>query len=279
MASLLFMRFPDGRAKTVTFSYDDGVKQDKRFMEIMDKHGLKATFNINAGLFKKDEGVQGTDRMTVEKSVEAYANSGHEVAIHALTHPFLEQLPTPRATYEIIEDRRRLEELFGHTIRGMAYPFGTTNDNVVEILKNAGIVYARTVVKTGKFDIPTDWLRLPATAKHTDPNLMDLAEQFLNDPKIGARAPQMFYLWGHTHEFDKDDNWDVIEKFAETIGGKEDIWYATNIEIFDYITAYKQLRFTVNMDLVENPTATDLYFSWEGKDYVVKAGESLKLDR
>lgn len=275
MARLL-MRFPGGKAKTVTLSYDDGVKQDKRFMEIMDKYGLKATFNINAGLLKEAEG----NRLTLEQAVELYTNSGHEVACHTLNHPYLDQLPPNRITYEVIEDRRWLEELFGRTIRGMAYPFGgcSATDTAVEILKNAGIAYCRTTQSTEKFDMPTDWLRLPATAKHTNPNLMELVKQFLELPKPEIRPPKMFYLWGHTYEFDDDNNWEVIEEFAKTIGGHEGIWYATNIEIYDYTAAFQQLRFTVNMDLVENPTATDLYFVWNGKNYMVKAGETLKLD-
>ena len=160
----------------------------------------------------------------------------------------------------------------------MAYPFGTSSDTVVEILKNAGIVYSRTIVATESFGIPTDWLRLPATCHHNNPKLMELAERFLTDSRVGQRAPQMFYLWGHSYEFNDNDNWEIIEQFAEKMGGHEEIWYATNIEIFDYITAYKQLRFTVDMDLVENPTATDLYFEWNGKSYMVKAGETLKVD-
>ena len=166
----LYMRFPGGKAKTVTLSYDDGVVYDIRLMEIMDKYGLKGTFNINAGLFKKEES-DSDRRMTQKQVLDLYTNSGHEVAIHGLGHPYLEQLPPNRATYEVIEDRRRLEQLFGCTVRGMAYPFGTSSDTVVEILKNAGIVYSRTIVATESFGIPTDWLRLPATCHHNNPKL------------------------------------------------------------------------------------------------------------
>lgn len=281
MASLS-MRFPGGKAKVVTLSYDDGVVEDRHLIEIMDKYGLKGTFNINAGLFappetNRQETTKG--RLTQKEVVELYTNSGHEVAIHGLTHPFLEQIPANRASYEIIEDRRRLEELFGCTIRGMAYPYGTVGavDHVVEIIKNAGILYARTTVSTENFSIPEDWLRLPATCHHANPRLMELTEKFL-EAKV-VFAPLMFYLWGHSYEFDRADNWDVIETFAQTIGGKDDIWYATNIEIFDYITAYKQLRFNVDMTIAENPTATDLYFSWGEKIYTVKAGESITIEK
>ena len=278
--SSLFMRFPGGKDRVFTMSYDDGVEQDIKLMEIMDKNGLKGTFNINAGLFAEEGTVYPKGhihrRMTLDQVKNLYIGSGHEVAIHGLTHPFLEQLPDARMVYEIIEDRRRLEGIFGCTIRGSAYPFGTTSDAVVTALKAAGIVYSRTVVSSGNFDISDDWLRLSATCKHTDPGLMELADEFLNQVK--RRKPKMFYLWGHSYEFETDNNWGIIESFAEKIGGYDDVWYATNIEIFDYITAYKQLRFGVDMKFVENPTATDLYFIRNDKDYMVKAGQSIKID-
>lgn len=277
----LHMRFPGGKAKTVTLSYDDGVVQDVRLIEIMNKYGLKGTFNINSGLFAPenyDWGSRIARRMTQKQAVELYQKSGQEVAIHTLTHPFMEQVPLTRASHEVIEDKRRLEELFGHTIRGMAYPQGTASatDDVVEIVKNAGIVYARTTVSTEGFTITDDWLRLPATCHHANPRLMELTQQFL---ELKPSRPSMFYLWGHSYEFDMKDNWNVIEEFAQTIGAKEDIWYATNIEIFDYIAAYKQLRFGVDMTMVENPTATDLYFEWNGTPYMVKAGESITMEK
>ena len=37
--------------KYVTFSFDDGVTQDKRLIELLNKYGLKATFNLNSSLF------------------------------------------------------------------------------------------------------------------------------------------------------------------------------------------------------------------------------------
>ena len=78
-----FLRFPDFKRKSVTLSYDDGVMFDKRLMEIMDKHGLKGTFNINSGLFGKEPGGR---RLTKEEAYELYANSSQEVAVHGFRH-------------------------------------------------------------------------------------------------------------------------------------------------------------------------------------------------
>ena len=37
----------NGMKKALTFSYDDGVTQDIRLIEIFNKYNLKATFNLN----------------------------------------------------------------------------------------------------------------------------------------------------------------------------------------------------------------------------------------
>ena len=284
----LYMRFPGGKPKAFTMSYDDGMVSDVQLMETMNRYGLKGTFNINSGLFVKDISSlpEGTllRHMTREETLAAYTNSGHEIAVHGVEHPFLEQLPIQRAVYEILEDRKRLEEMFHCIIRGMAYPFGTLSEQVTDCLKCAGISYSRTVVSTENFDLPTDWLRLPATCHHNNSRLMELARKFINMKIKGA--PQMFYLWGHSYEFVSDGNWNVIEEFAELIGKRDDIWYATNIEIFDYVSAYRQLLFDVNMTLVSNPTATDLYFTYDtldqngfpkAHDCCVRSGETLRL--
>lgn len=275
----LSMRFPGGKAKALTLSYDDAVQQDVRLMTILNKYGLKCTFNINTGLFAEEghEYPKGQihRRMSEKEAVSLYKDSGHEVAIHALTHPFLEQLPANLVIKEIVEDRKNIERLFGKITRGMAYPFGTFNDEVVNILKSCGIAYARTVHSTESFQIPTDWLRLPATCHHNNPKLPELTDKFINDKPFGS--PWLFYLWGHSYEFEADNNWELIEDFAEKIGGRDDIWYATNIEIYDYIQAYNQLIFSMDESMVYNPSAFVIYFVYNRQMYTIQPGETLML--
>jgi len=275
----IFMRFPGGKAKALTLSYDDGVAQDIQLIDIMNKHGLKGTFNLNSGLYP-DEGVvypQGHvhRRLTAKQAKETYLNSGQEVAIHALTHPYLEQLPTNIVVNEIIKDRENLEAQFGTIVRGMAYPFGTFSDAVVEVLKACGIAYARTVISTNDFRIPKDWLRLTATCHHNSPELNNLAKKFVED-KV-TRAPYLFYLWGHSYEFEIKNNWHVIEDFAEYVGNRDDIWYATNIEIYDYIDAYNRLIFSVNGKYVNNPSARTIWFEYKGKIIEIAAGDMIEI--
>jgi hypothetical protein len=61
------------------------------------------------------------------------------------------------------------------------------------------------------------------------------------------------------------------------MSGKDDIWYATNIEIVDYMNALKQLRFSANLSMVYNPTALDLVISKDEKAVYIPAGKQINL--
>lgn len=275
----IFLRFPEGRAKALTLSYDDGVEQDIRLIEILNRNGLKGTFNINSGYYSPEDIVFPKGlihrRMTKKQATGLYRGSGHEVAIHALTHPFLEQLPTYMVADEVLHDRENLEEQFDTIVRGMAYPFGTWSDSVVETLKICGIAYSRTTASTNDFRVPNDWLRLSPTCHHNSPELKRLAEKFVNE-KV-AWTPYLFYLWGHSYEFEESNNWKVIEEFAEYTGGRNDIWYATNIEIYDYIYAYHSLQFSADGKRVQNPSNIKIWFSCLDKIVEVEAGAMVKI--
>lgn len=275
----LRMRFPDGLGKAFTMSYDDGVEQDIRLIQIMRENGVKGTFNLNSGLYAPEGTVypagQVHRRMTERQCLAAYVGSDIEVAVHASTHAFLEAVPTATAMMEVISDRTKLEKDFGRIVRGMAYPFGTLSDDVVEILRLAGIAYSRTTVSRLNFDIPTDWLRLGATCHHENPALTELGEKFtVSTPN---REPWLFYLWGHAYEFEGHDNWHVIERFLKTVGHRDDVWYATNIEIHDYVQAFRALRFSVDGKLAQNPTAVDVWALRDGEIVRIPAGATIRL--
>jgi len=276
----IFMRFPQGKPKALTLSYDDGVEQDIRLMELMNQYGIKGTFNLNSGLFAEEGTMypkgQIHRRMTTKAIFELFKDSGQEIAVHTLTHPHLESLPVAAVLNEVLEDRKRLEEMFGVIVRGMAYPFGTYNDVVVEALKMADIVYARTTKSTECFDIPDDLLRLPATCHHNNPRLMELADEFIDNTPL--KHPYLFYLWGHSYEFEKDNNWHVIEEFFEKVSYREDVWYATNIEIFQYIEAFNRLEYSVNTRIIKNPSACDIYINHSGKDMVIPGSQCVRLE-
>lgn len=278
-ASIVYMKLKDGKSKVLTLSYDDGVVQDIRLMEILNRHGLKATFNINTGLYLPEEVTRNRfyGRMKLSEAKELYCHSGHEVAVHALTHPVLAKLKTEEVLTEILEDRRNIENQYGSLARGMAYPYGSYNNEVIDCLKKCGICYSRTTESTEAFRFPDNWLALHPTCHHNNPKLMELATQFAEKSGNSASDVWLFYLWGHSYEFDDRDNWEVIETFAEYIGNRDDIWYATNIELYDYVQAYQSLQIGVGKRTVHNPSAIDVWFSHNSQTYCIKSGQTLHL--
>lgn len=275
----MYMKLKDGKSKVLTLSYDDGVVQDIRLAKTLNKHGIKATFNINTGSYLPEEATREKfyGRMKLSEAKELYINLDHEVAVHTLNHPFLEKMKTDEVLVQVIEDRRNIEKQYGTLARGMAYPFGTYSDNVIEALKMCGICYSRTVKSTESFKFPENWLELNPTCHHNNPKLMELAKKFVEEKSRHLSDNWLFYVWGHSYEFDNNDNWDVIENFAEYIGGKEDIWYATNIEIYDYVKAYENLQTSIDKNIVHNPSAIDVWFCHKNEIYCVKAGQTLYL--
>lgn len=272
-----YIRFPGFKYKALTLSYDDGVRQDKRLISIMQKHGLKGTFNVNGGLF-------GTWRkMEKDEAVELYLASKMEVATHGYQHLSLADVDVSLAVNDILSDRKTLENAFGRIIKGLAYANGSYNAEILPLLKAIGIDWARIAGESEKFDLPTNWLEWQGTCHHDNPRLMELAKTFVEyEPRENpwwGQTLQLFYLWGHSYEFDDHKNWDVIERFAEYMGGRKDIWYATNGEIFEYLQAAERLQFSADGSFVKNPTEIDVYMEYVdyiGKPCVVPAGKTVR---
>lgn len=209
-----------------------------------------------------------------------YLDSGNEAAIHGRFHLSLADYPAQDGITDIVDDRREWERICRRPVFGMAYANGSYNDDVVRYLDILGIHYSRTVLSTHDFFIPRDWLRLPATCHHNDPALFELLERFiaLNPRANYNHAPKLFYLWGHSYEFNNNNNWDVFERFCNRAAGQNDIWYATNGAIYDYTKAYEALQFTLEGDCVYNPSCIDIFMESGKTGYMIKAGETVYIN-
>lgn len=273
--------FPGGKSKAFTLSYDDGVKQDRCLAELFRKYGVKGTFNINYGTLGHQEilrlpGFPETDvsKLQVTEIMQVY--EGQEIAGHGLYHSALNTIGTPLAMYEVCEDKHQLEAIAGKPLKMFAYPFGTYNDEVVNILGLAGYQGARTVISTYDFEIPENFLIWNPTCHHDDEKLMELAEKFLSDFAFG---PMLFYVWGHAYEFDGRKNWDKMEKFLEYISGHEDtVWYATNGEIIEYVNAYRRLEYSVDGLTIYNASAIDVTIRTAWNSVVLPAGTVTRIE-
>ena len=232
------MRFQDQeKKKAVTFSYDDGVTQDIRMVEMLNKYGLKSTFNINSGLL----GLSGTlerngQRISHYKVHPEDVRSiyeGHEIAAHTLTHPRLPDMDEAGIIRQAEEDRLKLSELAGYEVVGMAYPGGGVNcdERVASIIKeHTGILYARTIVHTDSMDRQEDLYRFNPNLHHTQfDRLMEMGQKFIEST---PDKPQIFYIWGHSCEFDLyPERWELFDEFCKKISGRDDVFYGTNKEV------------------------------------------------
>lgn len=270
--------FPGGKPKALTFSYDDATAQDLRLLGILKRYGMTGTFNINSGrVYHTLPGKKVSKNRVLSPEEIRTVYQGFEVAIHGYSHPFLQQIPKDMIPFEIAGDRHELEKIVGYPVRGMAYPFGAYSDSLIEQLRQLGIVYARVCHSTEDFNLPKEFLAWQPTCHHNCKRLDELADKFINMNNINGL--KVFYVWGHTYEFDTDNNWDVIEKFCEKMAFKDDIWYATNIEIYDYVQALDRLVTSCDGNLLYNPSAVDVWVSkdqslWEpGEKICVPAGK------
>lgn len=270
LTMILYQLFPNGKKFALTFSYDDGRTHDRRLVKILNRHGLKGTFHLNSAKF----GVDGR-YVTADEVPSLY--KGHEISCHTAHHYMPVQLPLPALFEECITDRQALESLAGYPVTGMSYPFGNYDDSVISTMQSAGIVYSRTTQAHHSFKLPTDFMTWHPTCHHRD--CVADGEKFLNLIKANKHYTglSLFYVWGHSYEFDDNQNWELIEGFAERMGGREEIWYATNMEIYRYLTALKQLVISASGKQLYNPTATTLWVMADGKPISICAGETVSL--
>ncbi len=277
-----FLRFPEGKFKAVTFSYDDGTVHDKRLAATLDRYGIKCTFNIGG----TNLGTPG--HMTAAEVKAHLLDAGHEVAAHGAHHRALGMIRPAEGVREVLDCRALLEDTFGCIVRGMAYPdtvqFGVAADYAVvrEYLKALDIEYCRTADGDNMdFELPQDWYAWMPSVKDIHPRVMDYVHAF-NELKeenlyVAVRQPRLFYVWGHSYDFENHQNWGHLDALCEALGGKDDTWYATNGEIYDYVKAYESLKYSADHRRVYNPTLHSVWFDVDGTVYCVKSGETLVL--
>ncbi len=282
----VFMRFPEGKGKCVTLSYDDARKSDIRFSDLLQKYGLKCTFNVTGEKFRSPK-----DNLTADEIKKYIIDRGHEVALHNYNHRASGYLRSIEGIREVLDNRTELEQEFDMIIRGMAYPdsgihvFSNpdyTYEKVKNYLTELDVAYARNTATDNGFDLPNDWHNWKPTAHHDRENVFELIDQFLKidlseNMYIASRRSRLFYLWGHSFEFDSKNNWDHGEEVMKKLSGHDDIWYATNIEIYDYVQAYNSLVYSADGTRIYNPTLKTIWLDIDKKVYEIKSGETLKL--
>jgi len=224
--------FPGGFGKALVLSMDDGPVQDRRLVALLGCYGIRGTFHLNSGRLGQSDHV-GPDEIG-----SLYA--GHEISTHSVSHPYLDSLSRTEIAAEIGDDRAVLSRLSGRKVRGHAYPFGARNAIVIEVLKRLGMAYARTADQTRDFRLPTDPLVWDPSCHHSAAG--ELADAFFAQPDDTLA---LFFIYGHSWELDSGEptnSWAYLEDLARRLGGRSDTWYATAIEVADYLHVIRNVH-------------------------------------
>lgn len=262
-----FHVYPGGKKRIVTFSYDDGHDKDARLIEMFDRHGVKGTFHLNSLKFAD---------YTEEQRAELRARyAGHEVACHTVHHGWPARMPLASLTEEIMNDRKALEAIFGYPILGMSYPSGSFSEEALIAHRACGIVYSRTTLSHKKFFLPENFLTWHPTCHHKD--ALSLCDDFMASLDSQWTHP-LFYIWGHAHEFRTEEDWQVMEDILVKISGSDKIWYATNMEIYNYMMAQRALQISADETIFHNPTAITVWVEKDKQRIIeIPAGTTVRL--
>lgn len=199
--------------KILIFSFDDGTVYDKRFVELLNKYNIRATFNVNSGLedfvwyFEDRFPIQ---RQKLSETVEMYR--GHEIASHSLHHHWLNSLTPPQLSREIGEDAESLKQLFGLEEIGFAVPFTACGEREIRIIRKL-VRYIRLSAFSDSFDLPEDPYHIPIHALYNDGDIYDKLQRF-----AASELPvSLFVIAGHSYEFEVFDHWQFIEGVIQYI--------------------------------------------------------------
>ncbi len=242
---------------------------------------MKGTFNFCA-----------YNNFSEEEIEEIFLSKGHEIAVHGAFHRANGNTRVIEGIRDVLDCRLDLEKRCKRIIRGMAYPdtgirvmgsFGSY-EGIKNYLKELDIVYARTLGgDNDEFKLPEDFHAWMPSAHHANPKIMEYIDKFLKldlstNVYHARRYPRLLYIWGHSFEFDGNNNWELIENICQKLAHNDEIWYATNIEIYEYVEAYKSLVYSADGHRVYNPTLIDLWMDVDGKLYAIKSGETIIIE-
>ena len=258
--------YPGGLVHALCLSWDDGQEYDRRLVGILDGHGIPATFHLVSAMI--DHGDQRFRFVVPDEIATLYAR--HEVAAHCRHHASAQWSHPERWIADLLDDRRRLEALSGRLVRGAAWPGGAAVGGLDRVMSGIGIDWCRTV-GSGNTSIPDDgrW-------HHWDPTCTWAEAETRLAPFLANRGGGVFMAWGHSYELERDDGWNRVDRLA-TAWAAAKAWRATCGEIYDYITAWRRLRWSANGCLVHNPNAITVWYMHLGKVDSVRPGAMASL--
>ena len=243
--------------KYFVWSFDDGLEQDKKIVEILRGFNMGATFNLNSGLYGKQQmigriGTLGCKEIPMEEFRKqrhhllkyvphcripedevCQVYEGFEIASHTVSHKNLTKLTEAEIRDEITQDVRRLSQKFSRNVTGFAYPFGASNDTVKKVLQDCGITYARTVGAVKNYAFPADSMDLHISCWHISSKAMEKLDAFLGAPQ--QEEDMLFVMFAHGYEFDfgmKESSWEKFKRICDRVASDDEIICCSTADAF-----------------------------------------------
>ena len=266
--------YPRGKAKAFNVSYDDGIGQDIRFVELLNRYGLKGTFNLNSGLMKlgfawTHENGQEIRRLPEQTAAGLYR--GHEVASHTMDHPYMDSLSEAEILRQMTMDKENLEKLFGCGIFGFAVPFTYYSELIAKCAHQAGFEYARISEEGNTFAVPADFYYWRAGKFNWSEDLEEFVDSFL----ATSRELAICQIAGHSYDLDIDRSWDRMEAILSRVSRAEDVLPMTHIELVRYLKAMSHAVITETQ--IKNNSQASLWFDVNGQVIRLYPGEKYEL--
>lgn len=253
--------YPNGKQKAFVLTYDDGVLQDVRLVLLLNRYGLRATFNLNSLLMER-EFVWHHEKLgpvrRLPNSIAAHLYAGHEVASHSCTHPDLTNMSREGILYELGHDKYLLEQLVGHPVLGFGVPFDFYDGLAVDCVRKLGFVYGRGSEETGSYAPIWDPYRQQAGMFHLSEGLEAFVDGFLQTDEELANC----IIVGHSYDLDAENLWETMEDIFARVSSAEDVLSMTHLELVEYQQA--MLHAEIVGDTVINRSDRPLWFEING---------------
>lgn len=258
--------YPGGKPKAFNITYDDGVLQDLRFVELMNRYGLKGTFNLNSELMRTGFAWTHPNGMEVKRldaDTARWLYRGHEIASHTRTHPYMHDLSAEEVLDQLGRDKADLEEMLGVEVAGFAVPFDYYSPMIAECAKRCGLEYARMSEFSRSYVPCRDYWFWQTGFYHIEPGLEAFVDGFFETEDELA----VCQIVGHSYDLDAEGLWRTMENILKRVSAAEDVWSCTNLELVRYLKAMD--RAEIGENSVHNHSDKELWFEVDGKTVCV----------
>jgi hypothetical protein len=262
--------YPGGKEKAFNITYDDGVEQDVPFITMLNRYGIKGTFNLNSELMRTEfswRHPSGADIKRLGVDAVRHLYDGHEVASHSLTHPYMRELTDEELRRQMGEDKRNLEQLFCREVAGFALPFRYYDQRIADCAKACGFEYSRMSEFSLTYAPCTDWYYWKTGVYHIMPELKSFVQGFLETDRELA----VCQIVGHSYDLDTENLWQTMEDICDAVSRRDEIWKCTNLELVRYLRAMEQVE--ISEDSIHNHSNIPLWFWIDGKKVVINPAE------